>query len=194
MFPVVSCGVWLMDGGNAVNSNATLYQVDPASGAVTSVATYDRLISSLAARGDELFAFTQDSSDQKRVELIDLETFELTPLFDLDIEDWFTIGASFDARGRLWILTMGGGILTVVSLGFWEVDLATGEAVQTFWNAYHFGDPLAGMFNLAHRGPALSPTEVPALDGTGLTTFVVLLLGGGLVLLWRRRRRSRAIC
>jgi hypothetical protein len=97
-----------------------------------------------------MFAFTYGDEQGHWLEKLDPETGELTPLWDLNHLNVGIIGSSFDSRGTLWFLGRGGSILSHVPLGFFKMeDLATGEVVETFFEVYFFGEPEAGMSNLA---------------------------------------------
>jgi hypothetical protein len=150
--------------------DSSLYRVDPGTGAAALVADLGRPLWSLAALGTRLFVVTADGS--QRLEEIDLETNQLTPLFELDTPIIFDAG--FDAGGTLWLVGMGGGITINVPLYYFKVpDLDAGVLVETFQHTYHFTELEAGMLNLAL--PVVAPTDVPVLDVLGLSLLAALL-------------------
>lgn len=90
-----------------------LYRVDPVQGTATLVLPVDpgTPMSTIVARGDRLFAFTKTSSFRYRLDSIDVETFDRTPLFDLPDGTGFPTGAAFDSNGSLWFLGAHGSFL-----------------------------------------------------------------------------------
>jgi hypothetical protein len=133
-----------------LTTSDALYLVDSGSGAATLWMLLDRQVTSLSAAFNRLYLFTLDSDDEPWLEVLDLKTGDGKQLWHLGGLQVGVIGSSFDSDGTLWFLGRGGGILSVVPLGFFNIrDLNTGEIEAGFFEAYFFGLPEAGMSNLA---------------------------------------------
>lgn len=167
----------------ALSPQGELYRIDGTTGAATSVSALERPSHGIAAWNDQLYVFTEIGNQRYRLESIDPETYALTPLFDLPANTGSPTGAAFDRLGRLWYVGEHGSLLNHRVFGYYRIqDLETGGVVETFGDAFFFGDPRGGMGDLAFLGP-VSAVVVPALSPTGLAGLVGLLLASALLLL-----------
>ena len=149
--------------------------------------SFDRPVTSLAARGDTLYAATWNADGRPRIAEVDPDTAEMTPLFDYEDLSVVFDGASFAENGTLWLLGRSiGGVPEFLSVGFYKIpDLTTGEITETFFDTFYFLDPEAGVLSLA-LAPRIDVVEVPTLG-----TWSLIGLAGLLGLLGLRRLSLR---
>lgn len=172
--------LWLVD-----LAGTTLLQLDPASGAVVSsqpLSPTGTFVNALAALGDRLFAFTEDTAlDRRYLEEIDPTTG--TSLSAIEFPQLAPpVDADFDESGDLWVVEFVGSI--ILGVNCYRVDritLATSTVKEVSSACWFVGEPTFA--NIADvRGTVL---EIPTLDHVGRLCLLGMLLLSALIILRR---------
>ncbi|MBZ0113262.1 MAG: hypothetical protein K8J08_12420 [Thermoanaerobaculia bacterium] len=167
-----------------------LFSLDPVTGLATLAVTLDNPVYLIAARESTLYAVSQNG-DQVVVEVVDSTSGQLTPgVVASPLLQSSILGASFDPSGHLRFMTETGGILSMRPHGFYRLSPTTGEMEETYFEAYFFGDPIAGMQALAVPGRG-SAIAVPSLQPALLLLLTAILAAASVVLIRRRRDTRR---
>ena len=117
-------------------------------GAATAAAVLDHSVAALAFWEGELFAATNNAASLS-VFRVGTSSCQLESLLATSPLFGGIAFAGFDGRGGLRLHLIEGGVLSVVTHGYYRVDLATGNIDQTYRHSYGFLVPIAQMWALA---------------------------------------------
>lgn len=167
----------------------TLWQVDPASGATTEVATLGAPVSGLAAAGDVLYGISV--SDDQALYRIHPDTGAATRVGALGLPlDFFDAGLDFDADGTLWAtidyFSPPEGLPEVERNDIARIDPASGQAqITSAISGAGSGIATVQMEALALAPPSCGAVEqVREVPGPGRPLLALLallaLLGGAI--------------
>jgi len=172
--------LWLVD-----LAGTTLLQLDPASGAVVSsqpLSPTGTFVNTLAALGDRLFAFTEDTALERRY-LEEIDPTTGTSLSAIEFPQLAPpLDAAFDESGDLWVVEATGSI--ILGVNCYRVDrisLSTSTVEEASSACFFVGEP--NFANIADvRGTVL---EIPTLDHVGRLCLLGMLLLSALIVLRR---------
>lgn len=171
-------------GGNP----ASLWQIDADTGAVLDVLLLSlegTEVLALAARGEQIFAFSRDEDFEARLEEVDLLTGGSLSAVELEPFEIFSpADAAFDLEGNLWVTDIIAGIITGgILVRYHRIDLDPLGSEMTWSGAFIVGDPI--YINIDAIEIAGSLVEVPALGPAGLALLSFFLVSAAWIVLRR---------
>ena len=176
----------LEDGRIFFSVDSEILELDPSDGSTQSVAVLGESVTALADDGSSLLALVYldpTGAQMFRVEPADGQTTLINDAAEL-IGGYR--GILVDPGGQVWTLSLGGGILTVVSFVPQRIDDFGAGAITTYDSfEFFFGAPQAQLNSIAWSG--LAPlAEVPGPGPLGQFLLALLLVIAGWFVLLRR--------